>query len=159
MKNFLHWTWFSHRMCFFLDNYLKATICFHLRIATENIDFVAQHSQGHSFNHSLPFHVGWIEFSKLSWISKLNCGNLQRPLDVPLTTCLVPSRTRSYLFRFFTICDFIVYSDFIGTHEQALTAGSIKYWIVTSVCVCNNTIQSIVLMMMLMMNDDTDGKR
>ena len=86
--------------------------------------------------HSCEFYVSSFHLGAESnfQISTVNCRNFWRPLDVPLTTCLVPS-SRSYLFRFFTICDFIVYSDFIGTHEQALTiAGSIKYWIVTCAC-------------------------
>ena len=41
--------------------------------------------------------------------------------------------------------DFIVYSDFIGTHGQALTE-IVKYWIVTRL-VCITTIKLIVTMM------------
>ena len=41
--------------------------------------------------------------------------------------------------------DFIVYSDFIGTHGQALTE-IVKYWIVTQL-VCITTIKLIVTMM------------
>ena len=80
-------------------------------MSTRNLVLWAQHILFYFISFSFVSHFIWTMqkfYSQFRNNSKLNCGNPQRPLDVPQQLCLVPSWSRIYsdfpwfhcLFRF-----------------------------------------------------------